>query len=334
MVREQAFPVETANSVPALVEFFLDHNLGKARTDYVKSECACKCGALARVDGIGADSRLFPLSSLPAPPSDHLWRHACTGGKSTRSEIVKLGALHKLVETADKGDKQSCYHALGCLTQFLETEDFKTLIMAYTGAKLIRCLGDGLVSVNHPRTQAQASQILFSIAENPETTARLLPVVNKLVEAVHVSGPSWVKQVQVCTQVCQVLTRISNIEQELSQSTLTTGGYSGSKKSSARRDMVSLGIVTNCLEVLKVPTPPAKPKEEGAPDGPPQVSPEVAVKVAALATLHSLLDEPTCMDELRKIKGSLSRLSGALSIDSVDAKGEQTPHPPQSQERR
>ena len=43
MVREQAFPVETANSVPALVEFFLDHNLGKARTDYVKSECACKC---------------------------------------------------------------------------------------------------------------------------------------------------------------------------------------------------------------------------------------------------------------------------------------------------
>ena len=144
--------------------------------------------------------------------------------------------------------------------------------------------------------------ILFSIAENPETTARLLPVVNKLVEAVHVS-PSWVKQVQVCTQVCQVLTKISNLEQELTQSTLTTGGYSGSKKSSARRDMVSLGIVTNCLEVLKVPTPPAKPKEEGAPDGPPQVSPEVAVKVAALATLHSLLDEPTCVDELRKIKG-------------------------------
>ena len=71
---------------------------------------------------------------------------------------MKLGALHKLVETADKGDKQSCYHALGCLTQFVETEDFKTLIMAYTGAKLIRCLGDGLVSVNHPRTQAQASQ--------------------------------------------------------------------------------------------------------------------------------------------------------------------------------
>ena len=42
MVREQAFPVETANSVPALVEFFLDHNLGKARSDYVKAECACK----------------------------------------------------------------------------------------------------------------------------------------------------------------------------------------------------------------------------------------------------------------------------------------------------
>ena len=77
MVREQAFPVETANSVPALVEFFLDHNLGKARTDYVKSECACKCGALARVDGIGADCRLFPLSSLPAPPSVPTPTYSC-----------------------------------------------------------------------------------------------------------------------------------------------------------------------------------------------------------------------------------------------------------------
>ena len=60
MVRE-AFPVETANSVPALVEFFLDHNLGKAKSEFLKSECAY-----------------------------HLWRHACSGQSSRKYGLSLL----------------------------------------------------------------------------------------------------------------------------------------------------------------------------------------------------------------------------------------------------
>ncbi|QDZ22605.1 hypothetical protein HOP50_08g51500 [Chloropicon primus] len=295
MVREQAFPVETANSVPALVEFFLDHNLGKARSDYVKAECAY-----------------------------HLWRHA-THGKSNRSEIIKLGALHKLVETADKGDKHACYHALGCLTQFVDSEDFKTMILAYTGAKLIRCLGESLNNVNHTRTQLQASHILWSIANNAETTVRVVPIVNKLVEALHISGPSWgiSKAIVICTQVCQALTRVATLAAgSEAQSTLTTGGYSGGRKNSVRKEMITLGVVGNCVEVMKFSGAPASsappPTDSTQPAA--VTNPVEEVKVAALATIYALLDEPTCIVELRKIPGALACLSKALALNSVDAK--------------
>ena len=105
--KSQAFSSETVNSVPALAEIFLDHALGKGANNFARSECAY-----------------------------HLWRHACTGGAKTRQEMVKLGCLNKLVETADKGDKRGCFHALGCLHQFVDSEDFKSLILSYTGAKV------------------------------------------------------------------------------------------------------------------------------------------------------------------------------------------------------
>ena len=264
MVREK-FPSETAESVSALAELFLDHNLGKSTNNFVRSECCY-----------------------------HLWRHSCAGS-TTRAEIVKLGCLYKLVETVDKGDTSSCFHALGCLVQFVESEDFKSLILSHTGVKLIRCLGDCLNKRSHPRTQVQSSRILIAIASNPETAGRLVPIVPKLVEALHISGPSWSKVYEICAQVANCLRILAYAESSGDPQYTLTGS---SKK--IRKDMVKRGAVQNCVELLKCNV------EE--------------VKVAVLATLHSLLTEPTCIDELRLLDSAVASLSQALASPSIDAK--------------
>ena len=184
------------------------------------------------------------------------------------------------------------------------------MILAYTGAKLVRCLGECLNNVAHPRTQLQASRILVSIANNPETTGRLVSIVPKLVQALDVTGPTWGRRYEICAQVAQVLKHLSLASSE-SQSTLQTGGYSGGKNAkSVRKDMLSKGIVGNCVEVLNCPS-----------DAVGAVAGEVdEVKIAALAVLHSLLDEPQCIGDLRSSDRALPCLAATLSLASVDAK--------------
>ena len=142
---------------------------------------------------------------------------------------MKLGCLYKLVETVDKCDKRACFHALGCLYQLVDSDDFKTLIGAHTGAKLIRCLGECLNKLQHPRTQVVSSRILFRIASNPEIAGRLALITPKLVEALHMRGPVWIRDFhEVCTQAAGCLQILAALE---ATGDLQPGGtLSGSNK--------------------------------------------------------------------------------------------------------
>ena len=171
--------------------------------------------------------------------------------------------------------------------------------------QLVRCLGECLNKRSHPRTQIEASRILFAIANNPETTCRLEPIISKLVQALHISGPSWVRVFEMCTHVANCLRILAYAEAsgdpQYTNASSSTSFSSSSSSKKLRKEMISGGMVRHCVDVL-------------------QKCDVEDVQVAVISALYHLLEEPSCIYELRKMDSAISCLSQALSLTSIDAK--------------